>query len=283
MADRAKTDKVDLNTASRDELVAVPGIGDAGADAIVKYRQQHGRFNNIDDLVSVPGIGEATLEHARAHLTASRKADNGDAAAKKAAEKPAESARRAEESGGGRQQQQQQQQHRGEENGGAQRAAQQAARQTAAVAREATETGAEVTRRAGQQAVETGAEAARRAGETVTGGNEQFLTLSREGVESMARAGQLMLEGTSELSRVWISFWNEQLTEGMEAMRALAGCRTWHEALDVQGEFTRASFERAMSRATKSAELTAEMVTSGLRPLQAAAASNVAAFPRRVA
>ncbi len=129
----------------------------------------------------------------------------------------------------------------------------------------------------------TGAEAARRAGETVAGGNEQFLTLSREGVESMARASQLMLEGTSELSRVWISFWNEQLTEGMEAMRALAGCRTWHEALDVQGEFTRASFERAMSRATKSAELTAEMVTSGLRPLQAAAATNVAAFPRRVA
>ncbi|MEZ5591122.1 MAG: ComEA family DNA-binding protein [Gammaproteobacteria bacterium] len=52
---------VNINTASADELTALPGIGPAKADAIIKYRQDIGPFQTIDDLLNIKGIGEKTL------------------------------------------------------------------------------------------------------------------------------------------------------------------------------------------------------------------------------
>ena len=52
---------VDLNSATPEQLDALPGVGPATAKAIVQYRTQHGRFRTVDDLLSVPGIGPAKL------------------------------------------------------------------------------------------------------------------------------------------------------------------------------------------------------------------------------
>ncbi|MDQ3854880.1 MAG: ComEA family DNA-binding protein [Chloroflexota bacterium] len=48
---------VNLNTASADELDALPGIGPAKAAAIVEYRRKHGPFRSAAELQEVPGIG----------------------------------------------------------------------------------------------------------------------------------------------------------------------------------------------------------------------------------
>lgn len=59
--------QVNINTASADELVAaLNGIGLKKAEAIVKYREEHGAFASADDLVKVSGIGAKTLEKNRA-------------------------------------------------------------------------------------------------------------------------------------------------------------------------------------------------------------------------
>jgi len=44
------------------------GIGQAKAEAIVAYRQEHGPFKKVEDLLMVAGIGEATLEKNRANI-----------------------------------------------------------------------------------------------------------------------------------------------------------------------------------------------------------------------
>lgn len=51
-------DKVNVNTASKSELVEIKGIGEGTADAIIKYREDNGSFKSIDDLVNVKGIGD---------------------------------------------------------------------------------------------------------------------------------------------------------------------------------------------------------------------------------
>ncbi|GKR00126.1 ComEA family DNA-binding protein [Aeromonas hydrophila] len=54
--------KVNLNTASINELTALKGIGEKKAQAIVEYREKQGKFTTVDQLADVSGIGPATLE-----------------------------------------------------------------------------------------------------------------------------------------------------------------------------------------------------------------------------
>ncbi len=57
--------KVNINTASAEELATLPGIGAAYAERIVAYRTEHGKFTSIDDLDGVTGIGPATIAKLR--------------------------------------------------------------------------------------------------------------------------------------------------------------------------------------------------------------------------
>ncbi len=54
-----KGDKVDINSASADELASLPGIGKKTAQKIVEYRELNGRFESIEDIMKVSGIGES--------------------------------------------------------------------------------------------------------------------------------------------------------------------------------------------------------------------------------
>lgn len=56
---------VDLNTATIDQLDALPGIGPATARAIIERRRQVGRFRSVEDLLTVKGIGSAKLDALR--------------------------------------------------------------------------------------------------------------------------------------------------------------------------------------------------------------------------
>lgn len=56
------TQKVDLNHATVDEIMTLPGIGATKANAIIAFRTQYGFFKNIDDLLLVNGIGPSILE-----------------------------------------------------------------------------------------------------------------------------------------------------------------------------------------------------------------------------
>jgi competence protein ComEA len=53
---------VNVNTATIEELDALPGIGPSKAKAIIEYREEHGPFTDVKQLGEVSGIGEKTLE-----------------------------------------------------------------------------------------------------------------------------------------------------------------------------------------------------------------------------
>lgn len=60
--------KINLNKASINELMQIPGIGEVKALAIVEYRNKYGFFENIEELLYVPGIGDSLLEVLREQI-----------------------------------------------------------------------------------------------------------------------------------------------------------------------------------------------------------------------
>ena len=60
-----KDGKINLNTATSEELQTISGIGAKRAEDIIAYRESHGGFQSVDDLKNVSGIGDKTLEKIR--------------------------------------------------------------------------------------------------------------------------------------------------------------------------------------------------------------------------
>lgn len=60
--------RVNINTATVNELEKLPGIGTSIAQRIVTYRTENGKFNTIEDLKNVSGIGESKLNNIRAYV-----------------------------------------------------------------------------------------------------------------------------------------------------------------------------------------------------------------------
>ncbi len=54
--------RININTASEQELCTIPGIGATRAAAIAQYRQEHGNFDSVEDIMKVTGIKEGTYE-----------------------------------------------------------------------------------------------------------------------------------------------------------------------------------------------------------------------------
>ena len=63
------TGKVNLNTATKAELLSLNGIGESRAEAILAYREANGRFGNIEDLKKVDGIKEGIFQKIREQIT----------------------------------------------------------------------------------------------------------------------------------------------------------------------------------------------------------------------
>lgn len=61
--------KVSLNTATLDELMTLPGIGESKAQAIIEYREEVGAFQNIEELKEVSGIGDAIFDQIKENIT----------------------------------------------------------------------------------------------------------------------------------------------------------------------------------------------------------------------
>lgn len=63
-----KSDKVNINEASIDELVTIPGIGETKAKAIIEYRDKK-KFTSIEDIMNVEGIGENLFASIKESIT----------------------------------------------------------------------------------------------------------------------------------------------------------------------------------------------------------------------
>lgn len=62
-SDSKENDTININKANEKELQELNGIGESLASSIIKYREDNGKFKNIEDLKNVPGIGESKFSN----------------------------------------------------------------------------------------------------------------------------------------------------------------------------------------------------------------------------
>ena len=61
--------KININTATKEELMNLPGIGESKANNIIEYRNKNGNYNSIEDLLKVSGIGENLFAEIKENIT----------------------------------------------------------------------------------------------------------------------------------------------------------------------------------------------------------------------
>lgn len=65
--------RMNLNTATKEELMTLPGIGEVLAQRILDFRESYGPFQSVDDLDMVEGIGQKTIDKLRERVTVEEK------------------------------------------------------------------------------------------------------------------------------------------------------------------------------------------------------------------
>lgn len=65
----ASAGRININTATQEQLCEIPGIGETRAAAIISYRQEHGGFTKIEDIMNVSGIKEGTYVKIKDSIT----------------------------------------------------------------------------------------------------------------------------------------------------------------------------------------------------------------------
>lgn len=59
---------ININTASKEELMSISGLGDSKADAIITYRKEH-PFTNVEEIKNVSGIGDSVFAKIKDYIT----------------------------------------------------------------------------------------------------------------------------------------------------------------------------------------------------------------------
>ena len=72
-SENGRTDdcKVNLNQASKEQLMTLPGVGEAKADAIIRYRSEKGNFRSIEEIMEIEGIKEGVFKKIEDWITVS--------------------------------------------------------------------------------------------------------------------------------------------------------------------------------------------------------------------
>ena len=67
--DDEKDARININKASKEELMTLPGVGESRAESIIKYREQQGAFQSIEEIMQVSGIKEGLFEKIKDFIT----------------------------------------------------------------------------------------------------------------------------------------------------------------------------------------------------------------------
>jgi len=112
---------------------------------------------------------------------------------------------------------------------------------------------------------------------------EELADLARSNVEAMVEAGRVAAEGARSIGQNVVASSRDGVEQAADAIRSLAEAKSPTEYLQLQGEFARASFDRAVAESSKLTESLVKLAGEAFQPLSNRATANAERFNTLVA
>jgi phasin family protein len=108
-----------------------------------------------------------------------------------------------------------------------------------------------------------------KASQTAFKAAEDFQKLSKENIEAYVQASTIVAKGFEQLGKAWMAFSQEALEQSATAAKALLGAKSVREAVDLQTEFAKTSFDKFVAESTKLSEQTVKTANEAFEPINA--------------
>jgi len=146
--------------------------------------------------------------------------------------------------------------------------------------------------KAAESAVKSNSEACRKGYETfVSMGREAFdaaakaggdvkgfdraVALPKANFEAMVEAGEAVVKGFEQINGRWMDLARSQIAEGVAAQKALFGARTFQEAVEIQQDFVKKSFDRVIQDGVELSSAWVKVATEASQPINQRVSSAV--------
>ena len=112
---------------------------------------------------------------------------------------------------------------------------------------------------------------------------EELADLARANVEAVVEAGRVAAEGARSIGQEAVSSSRDSFEQAADAIRSLAEAKSPTEYLQLQGDFARASFDRAVAESSRLTESLVKLAGEAFQPLSNRATANAERFNTFVA
>ena len=119
-----------------------------------------------------------------------------------------------------------------------------------------------------EQVVETTKAQVEKANEAVVKGYDEFAALQKESVDALIEAGTIWAKGAEAFGKAYLALAQETAEANSEAAKALFSAKSFNEAVELQGEIARKSFDKSLSEGTKLSELSLKVANEAFQPIQ---------------
>jgi phasin family protein len=104
--------------------------------------------------------------------------------------------------------------------------------------------------------------------EAVFKGYNEFTTLNKANADAVVQSSTIFSNGLESLSREMLDFTQKQMEANVETTKKLFGVKSLREFFDLQAEFTRQSFDKALAESAKVSEMSFKVANEALQPIQ---------------
>ena len=122
-----------------------------------------------------------------------------------------------------------------------------------------------------------------KAGATAFKTYEDLSKFSKDNLDAYVAVATTVAKGAETVSKAWLSFTHETMEASAQVTKSLLSAKTLREAVDVQTDFAKTTFDKLVSEGTKATEITVKVANEAAEPINARLNATIEKFLKPVA